>query len=238
MKDHIEALKEITSALIEKSLAQERFERRKDVLIEILTTLNFLDDEKTSVDRLIEIIKNYTNMEAIGLRLKLGDDYPYYAVTGFSDDFLVKENSLRCQEEIFGEKEDDLECMCGYVIKGRGKEEYPFFTEYGSFFIGDATGLVNGKYGPLPVDIKVRGVCIKSGFETVVAIPLRCKSDKTIGILQLNDSRPHAMSIETVKFFEGIGLNIGVALSRIRMFQTLRERCRCRHDRSDEDNEL
>jgi hypothetical protein len=237
MKNHIDALKDITSALIEKSLAREKFEKRKDVLIEILTTLNFLDNEEQSVLRLLDIIQSYTNVEAVGLRLQRGGDYPYLAYKGFSEEFVELENSLRCKETIFDISKEELECMCGYVVLPKDKSSYPFFTEFGSFFTGDGVGLLEGKYGPLPIDTNIRGVCLKNGYQTIAMVPLKCKSDRIIGILQLNDKRKDALSLETIHFFEGIGLNIGVALSRIRLMENLKERC-INHGRSIEGYEL
>jgi transcriptional regulator with GAF, ATPase, and Fis domain len=238
MKDHIQALKDITSTLIEKSSEQEKFDNRKDILIEILTTLNFLDTERQSVERLLNILQNYTGVNSIGLRLKNGSDFPYYAVRGFSNEFVAKENSLHCQDRIFSGDADTLECMCGYVVSGVNKKDYPFFTDFGSFYTVDASGLVEGKYGSLPIDIKIRGECIRSGYATVVVIPLKCKSDTIVGLLQFNDQKKDAVSLDTVKFFEGIGISIGTALSRIRLLENLKKRCMYQHDRSYEDNEL
>jgi hypothetical protein len=238
MTTHIDKLRKATAALLEKSTVQERFEKRKDVLIEILTTLNFLDDEKQSVERLLDIIKDYTGASAVGIRLKHGDDCPYYVTRGFSDEFIELESSLKCRDKVFSDNESDLECMCGYVLQGTEKNKYSYFTDFGSFYTPDVTGLVNGLYGPLPVGITIRGVCVKSGYGTVVTIPLRCKSNCTIGLLQLNDEKKDAISLETVNFFEGISITIGTALSRIRLLECLRERCVCVDDRSGEDNKL
>jgi len=51
----------------------------------------------TDIDKIIIntfLIKEFTGFEAVGLRLKEGDDYPYYETIGFPALFIEQENSL------------------------------------------------------------------------------------------------------------------------------------------------
>ncbi len=43
---------------------------------------------------MVALIKSETGIETIGLRLREGDDYPYYTFDGFSEDFIRTENFL------------------------------------------------------------------------------------------------------------------------------------------------
>jgi hypothetical protein len=240
MKTHIEKLRDVTEALIERSAEQERFDKRKDILIDILTTLNFLESEEQSIETLLRIIKQYTGVEAIALRLQEGGDYPFFVIRGFPAEFSVVENSLCSRDAEFNliindNGEPALDCMCGCVITECAGPEYSFFSEGGSFYTGDAAGLIAGNYGPVPAGLKVRGTCVKFGYSTIAIIPLRGRDNKIVGVLQLNDKKMDAVSLETVRFFEGIGTSIGVALQRIQDWKRLKEEC---YGRPGEDNKL
>jgi len=240
MKTHIEKLRDATTALIDKALEQERYDRRKDVLIDILTTLNFLESEEQSIETLLRIIKQYTNVEAIALRLQEGKDYPYFVIKGFPAEFLRIENYICSRDADYNlvineHGEPALDCMCGCVIEECAGPEHSFFSEGGSFFTGDSVGLIAGNYGPVPAGLKVRGTCVRFGYSTIAIIPLRGRDGRVVGVLQLNDKKRDAISLDTVRFFEGIGTSIGVALQRIQEWKRLKEEC---YDRPGEDNKL
>jgi signal transduction histidine kinase len=65
---------------------------------------------------------------------------------------------------------------------------------------------------------RTRNRCNSEGYESVALIPLRSGSE-IIGLLQLNDRRPNRFTEESVRFFEGLGASIGIALSRKRLEQ-------------------
>ena len=63
-------------------------------------------------------------MEAVGIRLKDGEDYPDLETSGFSPLFVERERLL-CARNEEGEVTRDvhgdpvLECMCGKVLRGQ-----------------------------------------------------------------------------------------------------------------------
>ena len=61
---------------------------------EVLQILNEPGSIQDSVQRILAIVKRRTGLDAVGIRLKEGDDFPYLAQEGFSEDFLLTENSL------------------------------------------------------------------------------------------------------------------------------------------------
>lgn len=71
--------------------------------------------------------------EAVGIRIKMGDDYPYHEARGFPREFVEMENSL-CARDAAGNIIRDslgnpsIECMCGNVIEGRVDPSKPFFS--------------------------------------------------------------------------------------------------------------
>ena len=61
---------------------------------EVLLILNESADFKSSIKRVLAAVRQTTGCDAVGLRLHSGEDFPYFLQNGFSDDFLLTENSL------------------------------------------------------------------------------------------------------------------------------------------------
>jgi len=168
---------------------------------------------------LLALIKESTGFAAVGIRLHEGDDFPYFEAKGFSADFVKAENYL-CVRDNNGKQIYDsqgnpvMECMCGSVLSGNTDPALPFFTEGGSFCTNSTTELLAST--PLAaLQIPTRNRCNQAGYESVALIPLH-SGDEIVGLLQLNDTRPGRFTPEMIRFFEGIGASIGIALARIR----------------------
>jgi len=114
-----------------------------------------------------------------------------------------------------------LECLCGNVIAGRTDPSPSLFTEYGSFWTNSTSRLLASATDDnrLP---RMRNTCGKEGYESVALIPLR-SAEGIIGLLQLNDRRPDRFTIEMIRFFEGLGASIGIAVDRRKKADLLRK---------------
>src|ERR1035437_1234685 len=90
------------------------------------------------VRKFVALVKRCSGLDAVGLRLKEGEDYPYYTTIGFTDSFVMAESRV-CAGDDDGNVVRDpsglacLDCMCGNVLRGRTDPKMPFFTEGGSF---------------------------------------------------------------------------------------------------------
>lgn len=199
-------------------VARTILEEQNAVTLEILQILNREEDTKFALLAVISKIKQYTGMEALAIRLHDVDDYPYYVWNGFPDYFVKMESSL-CSRNHGGEplrNEDGspvLECMCGNVIRGRFDSSLPFFTEGGSFW-SNCTSELLASTTEEERQARTRNKCNGEGYETVVLIPLRNKTE-TIGLLQLNDKRVNKMSHQMVRFLEGLAESVGIAMVRV-----------------------
>ena len=202
------SLRDIT----EHRLAQERQTLVREVL-ELLNRPSATD----VIEELLHAIKRFTGIEAVGIRLKQGDDYPYYSIMGFSQEFVKTENSL-CTRDPSGQVIHEptglpaIECMCGAVIRGRVDAALPFFTPCGSFHTHSTTELLACTTAA-ELQGSTRNRCNSEGFESVALVPLRSEGE-TIGLLQLNDRRKGRIARELVLFLEEIGSTIGIALKR------------------------
>jgi PAS domain S-box-containing protein len=201
----------------QKRWEQKKAEGRQALVAQILNILNNQADVAHLTRHILLLIKDYTGIEAIGIRLKEGDDYPYHETKGFTPDFLATEQSL-CDRDADGEIIRDskghpyLACMCGNVIEGRTDHALSFFTERGSFWTNNTTQfLVSATEHKYHAHMRSR--CLMEGYESLALIPLR--SDETIiGLLQLNDRRPDCFTEDMIHFLEEIGASIGIAINR------------------------
>lgn len=190
-----------------------------------LEIFKLLSQGSASRDNLREVlakVKDYIGLQAVGLRLRNGEDYPYYATIGFSDHFTSSENFL-CSRDHHGELVRDfsgrpvLQCVCGGIIHGSVAPSRAFLTEGGSFWTNGATGF-------FPADKEEhagrRNLCIQEGYQSIALIPIR-SDGRIAGLLQLNDSRKDRFNPEMVKLLELMGTGIGLALSRVRAEEAL-----------------
>ncbi|MEJ2108501.1 MAG: response regulator [Acidobacteriota bacterium] len=178
------------------------------------------------IREVLRMIAESTGFEAVGLRLKRGNDYPYYEQKGFSNDFLYRENYLCSRLDDGTVALDDegrpvLECMCGLILMGKATSDQPFFTEGGSFWINNTSDVLSL---PRELDPRAnpRNQCIHSGYRTVALIPVH-SGREIIGMLQLNDRRENMLSHELVHSLESLGDQIGMAIQRKQAEEALRQ---------------
>ena len=201
-------------------------ERRQEMITRILELLSSQKDVRSLIKNIITLIKDYTDFEAIGIRLKEGDDYPYFETVGFDDDFVEKERYL-CSRDDSGQIIYDvngnpyLECMCGNIIEGRTNPSLPFFTEGGSFWTNSTTKLL-ASTSDQDRQARTRNRCNGEDYESVALIPLKADKD-LIGLLQLNDRRAGLFTLEMIHHLEGIGVSIGGSIQRIHAEEALQE---------------
>jgi PAS domain S-box-containing protein len=201
-------------------------EKRQQLSAEILGILNDPLAVTDAIQRILAAIQRATGFDAIGIRLRHGDDYPYLVQHGFSAGFLLTENSLTIPLPDGGLCRDAhgeicLECTCGMVIRGQADAPNPFLTPGGSFWTNDALPLLTM---PANVDPRLhpRNHCIHQGYLSVALIPISANGEM-LGLLQLNDQRKDCFTLEDIHYYESMTASIGVALARAQAEDALRE---------------
>lgn len=213
----------VTFADITERKRAENYREMSNDILQILSKPGMLNDLMQSV---ITILKARTGFDAVGIRLRNGDDYPYIAHRGFPEEFLRTENTLaqRGKDGIVCKDKDgnaNLECICGLVISGKTDPSNPLFTKGGSTWTNDSFPLLN-----LPPEqdprINPRNKCIFEGYASLALVPIRTK-DQFIGLMQFNDRRKNCFSLAAIEQFESIASNIGEALLRMDAEEALRK---------------
>lgn len=185
---------------------------RKLVEQERETTVAFLrlmNDSKGTADMVhsaVSFFRERSGFEAVGIRLKEGDDYPYFEASGFTEEFIRLENNL-CVRDTYGQLYCDIdgypihECMCGNIISGRFDPSKPFFTERGSFCSNCTTKLL-ATTTDADRQARTRNRCNGEGYESVALIALHV-GEECFGLLQLNDRRKGQFTTGTISMWKG-----------------------------------
>ena len=157
-------------------------------------------------------IKTYSGCEAVGIRV-LDEEgrIPYWAYTGFSQEFFNLESPLSITSD---------QCMCINVIKGAADPSLPFYTQGGSFYMNGTTRFLatvsEEDKG------KTRNRCNYEGYESVALVPFR-DGDRILGLIHVADRRESMVPLETVELLEKAALQLGTAIKRVRARQELRD---------------
>jgi len=184
---------------------------------EVLQVLNRPEDLHHSIPRVFDLLKTRIGLDAVGMRLQEGEDFPYFIQEGFPKDFLLTENTLVERGAGGGVCRDSsghvrLECTCGLVISGKTDLSHPFFTRGGSFWTNDSFSILD-----LPPDqdprLHPRNQCIHQGYASVALVPIRTR-DQIVGLLQFNDRKKGRFSLASVERLENIAAHIGEMLIR------------------------
>lgn len=196
---------------------QKRQQSYRVMSHDILLALSEPEDLHTSIQRVLGILKASTEMDAVGLRLQEGDDFPYFCHEGFAAGFIQEENSIIRRTKGGGVCRDAtgnlcLQCTCGLVISGRTDPAHPLGSPGGSAWTNDSFAQLE-----IPADqdprTNPRNQCAHAGFASVALVPVRAKG-RIIGLLQLNDRRKGRFTPEAVAVLEDVARNIGEALLR------------------------
>jgi PAS domain S-box-containing protein len=205
---------------------RRRAEQEQKVAVEFLRLVNAHADTRQLVEASVRFFHEQSGCEAVGIRLRDGDDYPYYEAHGFPEEFLRLENSL-CIRDPDGTIQRDhagdpvMACMCGNVICGRLDPSKPFFTSGGSFWANDTTRLL-ATTTDADRQTPTRNRCNGQGYESVALVALRCGEER-LGLLQLNDRRKGMFTAESIALWERLAGYLGVALANARAQESLRK---------------
>ncbi len=209
-----------TSDITERKLA----EQERETTVEFLRLVNDSEGTEGLVHSAVSFFCERSGFEAVGIRLKEGDDYPYFEARGFTEEFVKLENNL-CVRDTNGQLYRDSngypihECMCGNVICGRFDPSKPFFTARGSFCTNCTTELL-ATTNDADRQARTRNRCNGEGYESVALIALRVGGE-CLGLLQLNDNRKGKFSSETIALWERLADYLSVALAKTRAEEVL-----------------
>ncbi len=200
--------------------------RDKDALrFEILKISQLNESLQKKCESMVSLIKKWLGSDVVALRLKEGDDFPYFVNNGFPGDFIKSESCLIARDEKGNMLKDEngepvLACMCGNIIRARFNPIKPFFSKGGSFWSNCTTDLL-ASTNEKDRMANTRNTCNSYGYESVALVPIKTTSDN-IGLFQINDKRQNLFTPEVIEFLEEIGSISGVVIEAERAKEALR----------------
>jgi len=213
-------------ALRENITERKLAEQERESTVEFLHIVNACTGIDEMVAASMRFFKQKSHCKAVGIRLREGEDYPYFKAQGFPKDFVRAENSL-CRRDAGGAVLRDgagnaiIEGVCGNVICGRVAPADQCFTARGSFWTRSTTELLAASPDGDRHACSRRGCC-EAGFESVALIPLSIGTER-LGLLQLNDARKAAFAQQDIDQWERLAGYLAIALLRFRAEVSLKQ---------------
>ncbi len=206
-----------THCIFRDITARRAEEAKREAERRLLRICHLAVDTRELVKALVAFFQELTHCEAVGIRLRHGEDYPYYESRGFPSHFLRTENFL-CERSPEGTIVRDgfgnpvLECMCGSILHGRFDQAMPFFTERGSFWTNSTSDLL-AETSDSDRQSRTRNRCNGEGYESVALIPFRLR-EKTYGLLQFNDPARGRFTPQLIGQLEDLAAYVSLSLSK------------------------
>jgi PAS domain S-box-containing protein len=204
----------------------KRAEEERQIAIDFLGMVNQSRGTGDLLQRAATFFQERSGCEAVGIRLREGDDYPYIESRGFSTEFVSLESRL-CVRAASGKAMKDsagkpvLECLCGNVIRGRCEASKPFYTEHGSFWSNSTTDLIaRATKDDLPS--RTRNRCNREGYESVALFPIYVGEER-FGLVQLNDRHKGRFSAQSIVLWERLAGHLATAVSKFQAEEALQE---------------
>jgi len=196
---------------------RRRAEQERSLTVDMLSILNRTDDPSAASGQILTAIRAAMGIDAAAIRLAEAGDFAYAAHEGYSEEFLRSERCLRMRangDETLPEEDRDhvFDCTCGRVARAQIDARNPMFTPNGSACIDNSPAMLSIP-GEREQRLSARNRCFHFGYQSVLVVPVR-SGERIVGILQLNDRRPHAFTPEQIAFLEGIAPTLGLALER------------------------
>ena len=164
------------------------------------------------LEEIVNEIQAYSSCSAVGMRiLDSSGSIPFAAFTGYSQEFLDKENPLTIH---------DADTMCVRVVRQHTDSKLPCYTPGGSFFTNSSSHLLKDN------SEAERGwtcsVCSNYGYESIALIPIRL-GEQILGLIQVADAKKNRVPIELVETIEDAAMQVGAAIQRLRAENGLRQ---------------
>ena len=199
-------------------------EEARNATVELLSICTTAGSSRELMREVVLYFQRLTGCEAVGVRLRQGDDFPYYETRGFNDDFVLAEDQLRACDQS-GELLRDtsgqpvLDCLCGTVICGRSGPGISCFTERGSFW-SNCTSELPARLAEEGFPTKMRNRCNREGYESMALVPLRSHGE-TFGLIQLNDPRSGFFTDRKLALLENLADSAAITLAKLKSDEDL-----------------
>ncbi len=163
-------------------------------------------DKEERIRNILWMLKEYTGLEIIALRLKKDDDYPFFTYAGSLG------NLDSCMHLRDDSENGRYKGLCGSVISGGPDSLKNLLTKEGSFWTEDLSSHKCGKTMCDSFNGK-NNICFHEGCRTIALIPLKTEGE-VVGLLHLADKQSGLLQYSQILFLETIVSSIVSLLKR------------------------
>jgi PAS domain S-box-containing protein len=196
----------IGASVITRDITEKKTLERQIILSnEVLNLFWRVASKQDYLNKAADMIYNWCRCECIGIRLidSPTNTLPYVAVRGFSKEFLELEGRLVLGQDT---------CACTRTLEGNLEaQDLPACTSAGSFFLSSASEFVN-KLTPEQLS-RFRGHCLRSGYQTIIVVPIR-HHQTSLGGIHILDKAAGALSLKDIEALESIANILGQGIYR------------------------
>jgi PAS domain S-box-containing protein len=204
---------------------RKQLEAEREITVRVLRLLNSSNRLNELLREVTLLLQQWSGCEAVGIRMREGEDYPYFETRGLPPEHVRRESSL-CARDADGTVRRDpagcaiLECLCGSVLRGALDVQGAGLTHQGAFWTNSVTEFMAGiPVAELPSDL--RGRCLQEGYESLALFPLR--TGATVhGLLQFNDRRKGRFTPQSIALLEHLADSLTVAIAHRQAQEKLR----------------
>jgi len=205
---------------------RKRVDQEREALLDVLSLVGTPNTVPDLLRQVVSRLRRWSGCEAVGIRFRSGEDYPYAETAGFPPEFREHEDRLwsiggRPVQEGDKSVPPPLECLCGAVLLGRFNPGATYFTEEGAFWTNNLSETVKLLSREHSVT-RLRGFCAAAGYESMALIPLKAMGE-LFGLLQFNDRRKKRFDAKRIAFFERIAAALALGLAERQAAESLRQ---------------
>ncbi len=171
-----------------------------------------LPEIRANLNEVLAILKKATKCRHLAIRIiDEKGNIPFFTHLGLGREFNDSEHWITLKD-----------CLCGYVARGEVDKSYPFISDHGSFITSHMTRFMSSVKKDYPELAKqsLRGVCAKSGYESVAIIPMRL-GGQIVAELYVADEKTGMFSAEIINFLEKVSAQIGIAIQNAQLYTDL-----------------
>lgn len=202
---------QLVARSVHYAVERHRVERALRVSRAILALANTHERLDDLLRKCAAMLRETIGCEAVGIRLVQPDGtIPYAAVAGLASEFCAREGSLPMPPH---------RCFCSGVLAGTAPTALPR-TDAGSILVGDLPRCLDRV--PEGVIETLRDGCLRAGFASVAAVPIRAGGE-AVGSIHMADSRVDAVPDALVRQLEEVAPALGSAVLWVRSRERLLE---------------
>ena len=218
-------LREVNELLSRELDERKIAEQERELQIELLRLINRTTGIRELATGLTTLLRERTGCESVGIRYRVGSEYPFLEIHGFLEGY-PHEGISPCPAGGDGEPADEglpvssRRCLCGAIVPGEADPSHSLFSGERTFWTNSVTALLAASESA-PQGV-VRHRCLREEFESLALVPLR-SGGETFGFLQFGDRRKDLLTPGLIATFERIADQVAVALAQHLAKEALRE---------------